>query len=539
MGFIFNRTPKDEPECLAVQVIDGAITKCCDASRRKGPLPELVADASADKIKRVVTLVHGTFARHAPWMQDTPKKVEEGALCSALRGIEGTAIRRFCWSGGNSHSARLQAGDDLALYLSQLRMEFPDAQHFVIAHSHGGNVAMYAMEAKLSDGEKHGDGIAGVITLATPFITLRKRQLPKFVIPSALIALAFIVVVFLVSVMMPPEVSQSSESKTADAKTADLTIEVAATFDSKTAETNAAGIKAEEIKSEETEKDRKWKRWALISSLATLFAVWVTGTIFSAWMYGRRNFNIGILWKLFRERNKPEQPLLDDQLRALQPHSLEANKLLVMRPLGDEANMSLVVSQSLSYAQNKLLSFLQGFQDGFLGRSSNSGVSAKNSEETKPKRGSGCFMSLLKLFVLLVLVIYASMQTHPDSAEKEAVFAVAMGVMAISGNGLVQLLLFLVTLLFAGLLAFFVVYGFMSLYALIGLLLSAAPFGWDAMFWNHFTSTTAEPAPVGSSPAHIFHAAPKDGSVDPHLAHSGIYTNPVAIEQIVDWIRRR
>ena len=52
-------------------------------------------------------------------------------------------------------------------------------------------------------------------------------------------------------------------------------------------------------------------------------------------------------------------------------------------------------------------------------------------------------------------------------------------------------------------------------------------------------SKAPEPAPVGSSPAHIFHAAPKDGSVDPHLAHSGIYTNPVAIEQIVDWIRRR
>jgi hypothetical protein len=59
------------------------------------------------------------------------------------------------------------------------------------------------------------------------------------------------------------------------------------------------------------------------------------------------------------------------------------------------------------------------------------------------------------------------------------------------------------------------------------------------MFWNHFTSTTAEPAPVGKCPAQIFHAAPKDGFVDSGLAHSGIYTNPVAIDQIVSWIMNR
>ncbi len=91
-------------------------------------------------------------------------------------------------------------------------------------------------------------------------------------------------------------------------------------------------------------------------------------------------------------------------------------------------------------------------------------------------------------------------------------------------------------MLLAELLAFFVVHGIISLYALMGLLLAALPFGPDAMFWNHFTSTTAEPVAVGETPAQIFHAEPKGGLVDPGLAHSGIYTNPKAIHQNVKWI---
>jgi hypothetical protein len=60
-----------------------------------------------------------------------------------------------------------------------------------------------------------------------------------------------------------------------------------------------------------------------------------------------------------------------------------------------------------------------------------------------------------------------------------------------------------------------------------------------AMFLNHFVSTTAEPAPVGASPAHIFHAEPEGGEVKPGLAHSGIYEDKAAIAQIVGWITNR
>jgi hypothetical protein len=56
--------------------------------------------------------------------------------------------------------------------LWQAIAEFPDARHVVIAHSHGGNVALYA----LKDPELRSQ-IAGVVTLATPFFTARDRNL--------------------------------------------------------------------------------------------------------------------------------------------------------------------------------------------------------------------------------------------------------------------------------------------------------------------------------------------------------------------------
>ena len=87
-----------------------------------------------------------------------------------------------------------------------------------------------------------------------------------------------------------------------------------------------------------------------------------------------------------------------------------------------------------------------------------------------------------------------------------------------------------------GLMAFFVLFGFVSLMFLLGLLLAAFPFGVDAMFWNHFASTTAETSPLGTKPAQIFVAG---GPTTPGLAHSGIYVHEETIQQIVDWIRSR
>lgn len=126
---------------------------------------------------RVVTIVHGTYGRHAEWMQDGEPLPE--ALLDQLSGQ--TALRRFCWRGRNRHTDRAKAGADLEAELKELVETYPAAEHHVIAHSHGGNVAMYAVgndDGALSD--------VRVTTLGTPFLSMVKRPVSRGLLALAL-----------------------------------------------------------------------------------------------------------------------------------------------------------------------------------------------------------------------------------------------------------------------------------------------------------------------------------------------------------------
>jgi hypothetical protein len=116
----------------------------------------------------IVVLVHGTFARTASWTHtDSP-------LASAAKRAlgNGASTRTFEWSGRNSHAARLTAGAELARYLRVLKADNPRALIHVVAHSHGGNVAAYAMR----DPDARG-AVASVICLGTPHILAHRRDL--------------------------------------------------------------------------------------------------------------------------------------------------------------------------------------------------------------------------------------------------------------------------------------------------------------------------------------------------------------------------
>lgn len=125
--------------------------------------------------RAVVTLVHGTWARNAGW----PK---EGSILrrevTAALGA-GTTFRRFRWSGRNRHRARLGAARELQAYLRQGFELHPDAEHFIIAHSHGGNVVTYA----LADPQIR-NRLAGVVSLATPFIQVEADESRMEVVPG-------------------------------------------------------------------------------------------------------------------------------------------------------------------------------------------------------------------------------------------------------------------------------------------------------------------------------------------------------------------
>ena len=114
----------------------------------------------------VVTLIHGTFARGAPWT------MPGSALSDALECQFGgrVQLRRFDWSGHNSFSARRKAVADLARDIERAREGHPGRPHYLVGHSHGGSVAL---GAAMADSPSPVDG---VVCLATPVLTTRRRR---------------------------------------------------------------------------------------------------------------------------------------------------------------------------------------------------------------------------------------------------------------------------------------------------------------------------------------------------------------------------
>lgn len=137
-------------------------------------------------VEYVITLVHGTWARRAPWIGP------DSSLSQALRTRFGdrSAIFPFDWSGGNSHAARRQAAESLRRTLVERLEAYPGARHYLICHSHGGNVALRA----LADSDL-ADRVAGVACLATPFLVARPRDLGPD--PLRHLAGALVVVMFM------------------------------------------------------------------------------------------------------------------------------------------------------------------------------------------------------------------------------------------------------------------------------------------------------------------------------------------------------
>jgi hypothetical protein len=117
----------------------------------------------------VVTLVHGTFASNSAWTR--PGSYLSTQLRQRLTD-SAVEIRAFTWSGCNSESARREAASELRAHLQQMICTYPAARHYVVGHSHGGTVALQGVYAD----DAFARQVAGVATLATPFIQVRKRD---------------------------------------------------------------------------------------------------------------------------------------------------------------------------------------------------------------------------------------------------------------------------------------------------------------------------------------------------------------------------
>ncbi len=124
-------------------------------------------------------LVHGTFGAKSDWLNHDAAEDPKGFR--ALLGSASVKTVNYLvpkpWGGTSAigklndltNKARLDGAQTLAQELATLPGQ--DA-NFVIAHSHGGNVAMYALQDEIARRK-----VDGLICLATPFLYPRQRPL--------------------------------------------------------------------------------------------------------------------------------------------------------------------------------------------------------------------------------------------------------------------------------------------------------------------------------------------------------------------------
>lgn len=114
----------------------------------------------------IVTLIHGTFAQNAEWVKSN------SFLTITLKNkFPNAIIKSFQWSGYNSKNARLNASNDLFNYTQDIKKTYPCSKHYIIAHSHGGNI-VYSNFKKPSFCES----ISGLVFLSTPFLQVKYRE---------------------------------------------------------------------------------------------------------------------------------------------------------------------------------------------------------------------------------------------------------------------------------------------------------------------------------------------------------------------------
>jgi hypothetical protein len=84
--------------------------------------------------------------------------------------VQAADFSAFLWSGANSIEERRSAAARLARRLDESVAAAPEARHFIIAHSHGGNVALNARQIMSGNTVN-----VHIVTLATPFLSIYER----------------------------------------------------------------------------------------------------------------------------------------------------------------------------------------------------------------------------------------------------------------------------------------------------------------------------------------------------------------------------
>jgi pimeloyl-ACP methyl ester carboxylesterase len=115
-------------------------------------------------------LVHGTWAKHAPWtLPGSLLRKHIEALATEAGQL--AHFEPLPWGGHNFGRSRLAAAHAIAEKVRSLTSAGNDEKLFLIGHSHGGSAIAYFL--------KHYpalvESITGVAFLSTPFVATRLR----------------------------------------------------------------------------------------------------------------------------------------------------------------------------------------------------------------------------------------------------------------------------------------------------------------------------------------------------------------------------
>lgn len=140
----------------------------------------------------IITLVHGTWPRNvwrdvfltpfygtwptrpfpkSLWFADGSEFRNRLTAALSKRGLS-ARISPFLWSGANSVRERDKAARELVEHIRAKQSDYPSSTQVVIAHSHGGNVALRALDQLGVTCDE-----VFIATIATPFVEILRTKL--------------------------------------------------------------------------------------------------------------------------------------------------------------------------------------------------------------------------------------------------------------------------------------------------------------------------------------------------------------------------
>lgn len=291
----------------------------------------------------LITLVHGTWGRGffprrqkvagrqecgttsngkelLPHQKRRPLWFEEGSPFLARLNAELNDISHkstpLLWSGKNAIFERDKTAQVLAEYMSTEHLEHPKATQLIIAHSHGGNIALRALQhlQKLDVSKMDGAACTSplVVTLATPFIEIHKAELG---LRPLYVRIALVLLITLLAGALFSIVGDQIDKLSISKKSIPLDLEQYLAWSA-------------------------WYRWR-----ASLF---MAVTVCSAGLVG-----LIASWWLLRH----QAPVRRDRIHALNEAtrlgeipSAQARRLLIIRAINDEASLAMALGTIVNFA---------------------------------------------------------------------------------------------------------------------------------------------------------------------------------------------